>query len=280
MKTLILIIALLFNSTFKTTFDIAPNPIAAKGIMSHKECKIQMVSELVEVELYKDSAFVTCHFKMENKGDKTNLEIGFPVMEFQYWSFGGYTPQDKSRFTITVDDQEITKNHIKVPQELQKLYDTYMDSYSKDLGISGDVISEFSDKVENGSFPWYVWDATFDEGEQKDIKVSYKLPSGIGYGAHYRYFNYILHTGSGWYGDIKKADIILRLHDINFDLIEKISPKGNIVNKSDKTISWQFLDIEPSKDDDIYIQYYVPKERRKYYRYQKAKKRKLEKKKK
>lgn len=216
MKTLILIIALLFNSTFKTTFDIAPNPIAAKGIMSHKECKIQMVSELVEVELYKDSAFVTCHFKMENKGDKTNLEIGFPVMEFQYWSFGGYTPQDKSRFTITVDDQEI----------------------------------------------------------------SYKLPSGIGYGAHYRYFNYILHTGSGWYGDIKKADIILRLHDINFDLIEKISPKGNIVNKSDKTISWQFLDIEPSKDDDIYIQYYVPKERRKYYRYQKAKKRKLEKKKK
>jgi hypothetical protein len=110
-----------------------------------------------------------------------------------------------------------------------------------------------------------------------DDVVLYVFPT---FSRMYRYFNYILHTGSGWYGDIKKADVILRLHEIDFDLIEKISPKGNIVNKSDKTISWQFVDIEPSKDDDIYIQYYVPKERRKYNRYQKAKSRKFEKKKK
>ena len=139
--------------------------------------------------------------------------------------------------------------------------------------LGSDLWREFDTQMKKGNFPWYVWDVHFDKHEKKTIKIVYSLPSGQGYGADYRYFKYILETGSGWHGLIEQADIELKLHDIQMETIEEISPKGHQIDIADKIIKWNFKDIEPTKDDDIYVQYYNPAERRNWKREQRKRKR-------
>jgi hypothetical protein len=317
--TIILIGFLLIGKVYA---DIAPNPIVIKGIYTVDSCKIQMIQEYVYANLYNDSAIVECTFELLNLGDSTTIQVGFPEMNFQYWSFGGYSYSDLRKFQIQVDDTTLTRKQIKVPDEIIELYYSYMliDSindifrqgrenifkkYNITYGKRGkrkypsietrkvaekeldsldnryrtkrtaDVGQESSlyDYVSSGINPWYVWDVHFKENEKKTIKVIYSLPSGKGYGAEYRYFKYILETGSGWYGLIEKADIELKLHDINMETIEEISPKGFHIDTSAKIVKWNFIDLEPTKDDDIYLRYYNVEERRRRELYLKKRKR-------
>ena len=67
-----------------TNIDIAQNPIEAKGIYPSNPCKIWMELEIVKADLFSDYATIDCTFKMVNYGKDTSIEVGFPVMDFQY----------------------------------------------------------------------------------------------------------------------------------------------------------------------------------------------------
>ena len=296
-----------------TNVDIAPNPMEAKGIYPSKPCEIRMESEIVKADLFSDYATIDCTFEMVNYGKETSIEVGFPVMDFQYWSTSGYTESDKKNFKISVDDNILDEQEIKVPIEIDSLYKEYMKVYavekelirksdsvyasfnviqnkngtlkfpkgcdtkevhnqimslynwrSKQPIMSGKLMSVFNQKIREGKYPWYIWNVKFKEKEHKTIKVSYKLPSGLAYAGKFRYFKYILNTGSGWYKDIGKAEIILQLNNIDLDKIEKISPKDYSIDKKNKIVKWNFTNLEPTELDDIYLQYYKSKERKKY----------------
>lgn len=296
-----------------TNVDIAPNPMKAKGIYPSKPCEIRMESEIVKANLFTDSATIDCTFEMVNYGKESSIEVGFPVMDFQYWTISGYTETDKTNFKIIVDDKTLDEKEIKVPTEVDSLYKAYMKVYavekelkrksdsvytsyhvirrkngtlqfpkgcnslevhtkimalyewrSKQPTMSGDLMAVFDKKIREGNYPWYVWNVKFKEKEHKTIKVSYQLPSGLAYGGKFRYFKYILNTGSAWYKDIGDAKIILKLNDINLSKIEKISPVGYTIDKAKKTILWDLKNIEPTENDDIYLQYFVSNEREAY----------------
>ena len=272
--------------------DIAPNPIVVKSIYTNSDCKIRMASEVVSVTMSNDSAYVECLFEMLNYGDSTTIEVGFPVMNFHYLSLYPYSENDKANFNIYVDDNMLSENDIKVPHELEDVYKEYviekrykekLDSiflvYEKKEGLwsawdslllwrntmpqlSDKVRNEFNEKIRNGKYPWYVWNVSFDKEERKYIRVTYALPSGLGKNGKYRYFKYLLNTGAGWYKDIEKADVIVKVQeDIHLRNIEEISPGGYKINKSERSIVWSFTNLEPTTDHDIYIQYYNRKER-------------------
>jgi len=293
-----------------TNVDIAPNPIEAKGIYPSKPCEIRMESEIVRADLFTDYATIDCTFEMVNYGKETSIEVGFPVMDFQYWSISGYNETDKANFKIIVDEKTLDEKEIKVPIEVDSLYKAYMKVYavekelkrksdsvyksynviqrkngtlkfpegcnssevrnkimvlyqwrSKQPTMSGDLMTVFNEKIGDGKYPWYVWNVKFKENEHKTIKVSYKLPSGLAYGGKFRYFKYILNTGSGWYKDIGKAEIILKLNNIDLDKVEKITPENYSIDKKNKIVKWNFTNLEPTELDDIYLQYYKSKER-------------------
>ena len=52
------------------------------------------------------------------------------------------------------------------------------------------------------------------------------------------------------------------------ETIEEISPKGHQINTVDKIIKWNLTDVEPTKEDDIYVRYYNTAERRNLENYQ------------
>ena len=129
MKYLLTSIFLL--GTFISLSDIAPNPIEAKSIITSEPCEIQMVEEQVSIDLYPDSSLVSCTFFMKNHGDSITLSIGFPVMNFIYHSLG-YGAGDHEQFEIWVDGMLLDEKDIKVPAEMQEIYENYMEAYPID----------------------------------------------------------------------------------------------------------------------------------------------------
>ena len=226
--------------------DVAPNPITANGVRTTDSCSIQMISEYVCADLYNDSAKVECSFELVNLGDSVTIQIGFPEMHAQYFPSDYY--KDRPDYSISVNGRILTAKDLRMSKELEKLY---MADIKQDK-----LKSEIKKQIKEGNFPWYVWNEHFDKNETKHIKVVYSLPAGAT--KYYRYFKYILETGSGWHGCIEQADIELKLHGISLRRLKDISPAGYRVNKIKKTIRWNFTHLEPTKKDDINVQYANP----------------------
>ena len=125
-----------------TSVDIAPNPIESKGIYPSKPCEIRMESEIVRADIFTDYATIDCTFKMVNYGKETSIEVGFPVMDFHYWSISGYNETDKANFKIIVDEKTLDEKEIKVPIEVDSLYKAYMEVYAveKELKRKSDSV--------------------------------------------------------------------------------------------------------------------------------------------
>lgn len=326
-KSILLIITLTFFKVLLS--DIAPGHIFIKSLSNNKSCEVQLVSEVVNIRVTRDSSYVECSFALLNHGKADTIEIGFPVMNFHYWEMDGgyYAQKGMDKFNIIVDDDMLSIEDIRAPVEMDSLYQAWMelsvfDTWIKHLGdsinelyglkvsrrgsykvtigsyseyekakdsvdelrsarwgISPKLFQEFNKKIENGQNLWYVWDVIFDTIELKTIKVSYTLPIGIGFenNTTFNYVKYLLNTGSGWKGNIQDAKINLEFENIKIKWVEEISPKGYQIDSKNNKISWELANIEPTTNDDIYIQYYIPSERRKYERYRRKKVRKIEK---
>lgn len=309
--SLILLLAY-FSSLYA---DIAPNPIVSKGIYTIDKCNIQMTSEVVNINLSKDSSIVECIFYLKNLGDSITIEIGFPEMNFEYYNdcYWVYKNKDKNLFQIQIDSDTIQNFKLKAPRDLDSIYKeyTYIDSinniyikkvdsinntnYPMELWDKQDSIfnselkqldslevwrKQFTSEVElfrkienlkmRKEYPWYVWQVKFEKDEIKKIIVRYTMPTGIQRHneKRYRYFKYLLNTGSGWKDSINTAEINIYINDnINLKHIIDVSPKKYKKSKKGRTISWNFKNLEPSIDDDIYVKFFDNKEKKELKEY-------------
>lgn len=293
-----LIISLLFVLNVISNYaDIAPNPINLKSIMPSAECKVQMVSETVDAKIYKDSSIVECIFNMKNWGKSSKIEIGFPVMSFYHWSFNDIYGDDITPFfEVYVGSNQIDKKSIYIPKAAKDLqervnssrlyrqntFKAYHDSLSRIYSSnSPNYRSEYNKMVENfntydktyddvepasirllldkKNIPFYVWNVNFKASEEITIKVIYRVPCGMKYKDSARYFYYILSTGSGWFKSIEKATVRVRVMDFDMNVVSKTKPSNNLIDKSLKEYVWNFVNLEPTLDDNIYIEYVLPK---------------------
>jgi hypothetical protein len=234
--------------TFLTvSADVSPNPIRIKGIVSKQPVNIQMVSEIVRVDLFKDSSIVECSFNMKNLGQASEIEVGFPMMNFYHWSDDKSNDLNKDKFQVWVRGEAVNKVNIYIPDELKGLF---LKKADRSGGYSEELYKELR-LYENENKPWYLWKTRFNKDESMQIIVRYSLPTGAN--KLNRFFNYILSTGAGWKGNIEQADVIVTVKDFAMDQLIKMSP-SNYVKKENQLI-WRFKDLEPDSDDDIFIDY-------------------------
>jgi len=226
MKTTKIILAILALICLQTSLfaDIAPNPIKAKSISPKAATSIRMESERVEIDLYNDSSVVTCVFYMRNLGEPEKLQIGFPDMRFYHFSMEKH--QNGERFAVKENGKTIAFT-----------------------SASGGAVGSSSP----GEKDWYLWSSEFEQEESKTIEVQYSLPCGMRYNSNERFFTYLLSTGAGWAGTIGKAEIIVNLKDIEQDSVLSQTPANCEI--SGKQLSWTFMDLEPTENDDIKITY-------------------------
>lgn len=290
--------------------DIAPNPIFVNSLIPADSCKIQMISEQVNVWVYKDSSIVECSFVLKNHSFKTSLSVGFPIMSFYHWQPPQNWIPERENFKIILDNKLIDKfdrfipddvlsQHSKLRQMDSEFYESFshvLDSlkeacpicsrkdeinfYKKFHKLLGDVPKEqerielkrkLDFLIDYEKTPWYLWNINLDSAETKVIKVRYNVPCGLGYWSRYRYFKYILSTGAGWYDKIENAKINVTLMDFASSNVDSISPSQYIFDKKHKTITWDLYNIEPTIKDNIYIEYSFEKEKLRYWYYKKFK---------
>ncbi len=287
--------------------DIAPNPIFVNGVIPSESCKIQMVSETVNAWIYKDSSIVECVFLLKNHSKKTSLSIGFPIMSFYHWNPPENWKPEKENFKVSIDNIKVEQFDRFIPEYILHENDRmkYMDSLfsiyyrhtydslkavypicsRKDEKNFYQLFSKIFDKIPSEKerinlkrkleylidyqkTPWYLWKMEFDSLETKTVKLRYSIPCGIGYWDRYRYFKYILSTGSGWYKDIEKAEVNVEVIDFKFSKIDSISPTNYILDKKHNTIRWDIKNIEPTIQDNVYVEYSFGSKKLRYW-YQK-----------
>lgn len=218
--------------------DIAPNPIQGKNIAPNQAVTVQMVSEVVNVDLYKEHALVDCTFEMRNTGKEQDIETGFPMMNFSYWK--SPAPEDSKSFSVSINGKLLRDIDIYVPETLHK------------AGTISDMENyQLLRSKENRNKPWYRWKTHFKKNEALTIRVSYRLPAGTDHLC--RFFNYLLSTGAGWSGPIRHALVSVSLKDMPQDRVISISPAN--YTKKGNVITWNFYDIEPDIQNDILIKY-------------------------
>lgn len=259
MKKYLLFVNLVCIAIFASA-DIAPWPRNNHGIApAIDNCSVQMKDERVVIDLYKNYSVVSCTFNMFNHGDAVDMEVGFPEMHFVK------SEVESVEWAMTVDK----KSSDNAWEDCRKMYEPYikMNVDGKKLGVDDVFLSRNVKNAEN--IPWFVWNEHFKARKGKKISLTYKT---MGYGAEYhgdkhvgancyKVFKYILNTGAGWYGEIEKADVIVRMHDVDVKTIESISPCGANLSKN-KTLVWHFENLEPTVEDDIKIVFYNLDERR------------------
>jgi len=229
---------------FLVKADIIPNPIRVKGIVAAHAVNIQMESEVVTVDLYKDSSFVACVFNMRNLDKAQDVEIGFPLINFYLWGDDTefVNPKTKNSFEVMVKGNRINKVNIYIPQNLTSIISQ---SYSNQRY---DLLRNYT----NQNKPWYLWKVHFNKNEGLSIVVKYRLPCGSL--KSNRFFNYLLSTGAAWAGPITNASVIVNLKDIPADQIIGVSPSKHLKRTRQKLI-WNFTNLEPSLNEDIDIKY-------------------------
>ncbi|MEX0595583.1 MAG: hypothetical protein WD512_03710 [Candidatus Paceibacterota bacterium] len=305
-----LLMLLSINLSIRLFADIAPNPIFVNGLIPADSCKVQMVSEIVNAWVYKDSSVIECYFVLKNHSSKTTLSVGFPIMSFYHWQPPENWIPEKENFKVTVGNEMIVKFDRYIPNyvlyqdvkmnQMDSIFNIYFKSIRDSLHSVYPICSRkdelkfykrFDKVFENvpnekdrielkrkldflidyEKTPWYLWNISLDSAETKIVKVKYNVPCGLGYGARYRYFKYIISTGAGWYGKIENAKINVTLMDFNSCKVDSINPSQYIFDKRHKTITWDLNNIEPTIKDNIYVEYSFGREKSRYWYHRKFK---------
>ncbi|MCD4657845.1 MAG: hypothetical protein K8S87_09930 [Planctomycetes bacterium] len=236
-KLFLLIISIVFLASTSHA-DIAPDPINSRGLTPIKDTKVQMVSEEIKVELNPAYAKVYCKFIMKNTGGKETLEVGFPNINLGYHGYNrNIKEKDLKDFEVKVGGEKIDcMPKFKIDKKSEKIKPKKDDKskYNK----------------------WFIWEMTFKKGEEKTVEVKYKQPFGQKYSEGIfgkRYFSYVLDTGAGWHGKIKKAKIEIKLKDLTKENVISASPKGYKLKS--KEIRWEMKNIEPTSEHNIRVDY-------------------------
>lgn len=241
--------------------DIVPNPIELKSIMPNAETKVQMVSQKVTAKVYSDSSQVECIYLLKNWGQESTVEVGFPLMLFSYWGADAYKDNINQFLEVYIGSNKVENKNLYVPQTVKylqeriRLREAYMDSINKvfyEIAIQKygrennayskplrEMRSNFTKKdstfadvfpynmvtlLERKNIPFYVWKVNFKPSETVSIKVNYRVPCGKNYRDSSRFFTYFLSTGAGWYKNMEKADVTVRLMDVDMNRVGVAKP--------------------------------------------------------
>jgi len=208
---------------------------------------IQMLSEVIDVQIMRSKARVTCLFILRNEGPRHSVRIGFPDE-----AYGDVS--EKGRiflFTSSVNGKPIHVRRVPVKP-------------STDSG---------------GIYAWWMKDVIFEAGETKTVRNTYEIslstqiamipnPAGGWLLGNVVSFSYILRTGAPWKGPIGEATVTVDLGPVNYrdiiglgtpprvseDRAHRIRPAS--VQRIGRKLRWHFRNFEPTEKHDIQVAWY------------------------
>lgn len=236
------VLLLLFSSGACVTADIAPTTFDSSDIAVIEAKGVSMESAEVDIT-WGDPCRAKAVFTLLNHTDKPQtIHIGFPIQVLPL------ELQEVKKYTIAFngsDAERLGRSTYKKKKEDVAPYLLYGESFKGEDG--GEVELE-----------WFGKSMEFPVG-QSEVTVTYDIPLGGSYRLPYRrVINYILSTGSGWAGNIKKETVTIHFpRGLDSRQVEgRTHPSNYSLNSN--SISWCFTDFEPTRDDDITLEFLDP----------------------
>jgi hypothetical protein len=217
--------------------------------------QIQMVSEVVKVNLYPGFAVVKGEYHMLNTADRPiKMQVGYPPnrsfekkfssgMETRI-SFGDTRP-----FQVT-NSAEITP-FTGVDQLKVLIAGKKIETKTKSIINKGSLAA------------WGVWDLELLPGQETMVMVYYmvntkgRISQGYSGSKNASLFTYVLESGQLWRDRIKQGTIFIDLKgDLNSNDIWGVLPYKTLqIDKAAKYLVYKFVDLEPTVDNNIVINY-------------------------
>jgi hypothetical protein len=175
---------------------------------------VRMRREEVDIHVFRGFAVVEAVFELENEGDATELDVGFPCLQ----ASSTWTPPTGalSGFHVEVDGRP-------APSDVRRL--------------------------ENKAFPfWMAWRQRFPARATARVAVRYWTALADYRGVSRAPFFYVLRTGRFWKGAIGEAVVRVHAAGVPLSAIREATPGGYAVDKAAKQLVWTFRDLVPDQD--------------------------------
>jgi hypothetical protein len=219
--------------------DVAPpaQPPGANLQPGQEVTQVRMLAETVQIEVKPGAgaslglAQVTADFTMRNQGMESEvLAVRFPTSA----NDGFFNYPEIQNLRVQVNGKSVRTRRIQ----------------GEDPYFGSDLV------------PWAEFEATFTPGNEVQIRVTYQL-EGTGY-PPFVSFNYILSTGAGWKDTIGSVDIIVMLpYEANIHNVLLAGDTGYAFTSpravlNGKEIRWHFVELEPTREDNLEIELVSP----------------------
>jgi hypothetical protein len=294
MKTFWLVLAF-FVGSGTTLFGnggawVAGIPATGNGTASKddRHTDVTIENERLKIDLYRERADVTVHYRMHNTGPKVQQDFFFPV---ERWVENSDAEEklkidDIDHYQISVDGKELKWTSVAGPKQQStetkertseaNPESTEANQESSDAKQKDSEAEEGnSEAQEDGGEPTYtpLWQQEFstikswkksvipfDKNQTREVTIHYNAryaenDESVSDDGHYSdaTFAYSLSPAATWKGPIGKAKIEINiLHPEPEDVsIEK--PKERFKKINDTRSEWDFENLKPTLADDIRI---------------------------
>lgn len=187
---------------------------------------VRLVEQHVNIDFYKDHRNVSAVHYLKNLGVATTVNIKLEDLA------GDYLDSDlMSDFRIFIDDTPVpVENKPDIPAEMKRFHWNWKPS----------------------------WQVVFGEGEQKKIRVTYRVPydSSDHFGGllDLRHYQYLYDNSRRWNGAIDRASFAIEFKDMTTAHLERhIQPPAT--TKTENSLAWEFENWEPTATGRIRIEY-------------------------
>jgi hypothetical protein len=249
---------------------------------------VSMVSEEIQVEVFRGKSFFSCHFVFLNESDvDREFLIGFPASHFDWRVYAAKVDSlvpdhlgAKAWDDLKVYDFEIFVNGESVESRFHPgrvLAKTLEETGGQEVasflierllrrGMAYGRYEELNWHLDRpwGHWPpfpredlspwdlvgWYVWPVRMEAGEKLETRHTYWVPHSVN-GASDEWLRYIITTGGYWKdGVIGKVDIVVHFNNVVpfFNFTVEPPIQPEGYVFGNETVEWHLKDLTPTED--------------------------------
>jgi hypothetical protein len=210
--------------------------------------QVEMQSENLTIQLYRDRAKVLVEYVMKNTGDAVDVKAGFPCL--------GLESQQKT--CIEIEEYQFTADGTAIPHQTEKgdvkNWKTLFDKDFLSMADPGDTGTACG----ACRMWWLTSTVHFDKGTTRNIRIQYESiyenssggPSDDNY-YNNDYFRYLLSTAAAWKGPIQRGKITIQ--GATIDLKSATIKPANRFKETPAGLVWEFANLTPTVADNIEI---------------------------
>jgi hypothetical protein len=207
--------------------------------------RIEMQTEDLQIDLLTESTRVRVEYQLHNPGRSTEVVVGFPYEHFTFGSRDHSKPSERihpslPNFKAFFDDKPVAV--------------TIVAEKTAEDSLTSDATQVLVRQIPY----WYTFKLKFPGKESRTLRIEYHAPYHVSEMSvsddtkvEPSAFVYSLSPAAVWKGPIQRGKATIRAIGVPPEFVRLNLAKR--FQKSDSQWTWEFTNLEPTKDDDLIV---------------------------